>query len=466
MSRDETTKSKRSKVHALALVAAFALGCRNLDDDPTACSDPSSVCGLDSTTDATTDADGGNRDGGVDVADSRDAWDADSSAVDSTDTSLTPDTKVASDADAADTADAAEAEVGPTSGWKAMSASPLAGRSKHGAVWTGSEMIVWGGSDDASSTFFADGAKYNPLTDTWTKIAPPPSGFIGRNESAIVWTGTRMIVWGGQNGPGPVGDGAAYDPSTDTWTMLEASPLTARMPAYGYASTTGDFFVWGVVDGAGTLKDGAAFHVPSGHWTTMPTSPLSARTYVNFGWVGSRFIVFGGSNGSSFLSDGAMYNPFLSSWNVLGVAPVGYVPRIWSGQASVAGGLIVLGGYDATGVTLGDGIYFDGAGVPKLVPAVPASTLTDPARVFPETWCDAANRCWYWSGGKIVGGTPTILPGGAMFTLSTSTWSAMTSVGEPVPRATASVVWTGTSAIVWGGRSGTTALADGGIFTP
>ena len=39
----------------------------------------------------------------------------------------------------------------------------------HTAVWTGSEMIVWGGSDfDLTVTVFNTGGRYNPNTDSWT----------------------------------------------------------------------------------------------------------------------------------------------------------------------------------------------------------------------------------------------------------------------------------------------------------
>src|ERR1041385_8698128 len=42
------------------------------------------------------------------------------------------------------------------------------------------------------------GALYDPKTDTWTSLsnanAPP-----GRFEHSVVWTGSEMVVWGGEN---------------------------------------------------------------------------------------------------------------------------------------------------------------------------------------------------------------------------------------------------------------------------
>jgi hypothetical protein len=65
----------------------------------------------------------------------------------------------------------------------------------HTAVWTGSEMIIWGGNG-ISDDFLRTGGRYNPATDTWTATttANAPDG---RYNHTAVWTGSEMIVWGG-----------------------------------------------------------------------------------------------------------------------------------------------------------------------------------------------------------------------------------------------------------------------------
>ena len=70
------------------------------------------------------------------------------------------------------------------------------GRSGHTGVWTGTEMIVWGGSDYIS--VFDTGGRYNSSTDSWTPTSTTnaPSG---RVFHTAVWTGSEMIVWGGLN---------------------------------------------------------------------------------------------------------------------------------------------------------------------------------------------------------------------------------------------------------------------------
>jgi N-acetylneuraminic acid mutarotase len=70
----------------------------------------------------------------------------------------------------------------------------------HSAVWTGSDMIIWGGQ---SGDFLDTGSRYDPLSDSWTatNISDPdmPSA---RYEHTAVWTGIEMIVFGGRGNGG------------------------------------------------------------------------------------------------------------------------------------------------------------------------------------------------------------------------------------------------------------------------
>jgi hypothetical protein len=54
-------------------------------------------------------------------------------------------------------------------------------------------MIVWGGTNQTN--YLNSGGRYNPATDTWTPVnlANIPNGRIAHNA---VWTGSEMIVWG------------------------------------------------------------------------------------------------------------------------------------------------------------------------------------------------------------------------------------------------------------------------------
>ena len=71
------------------------------------------------------------------------------------------------------------------------------GRTFHTAVWTGSEMIVWGGVD--FSGYFSTGGRYDPTTDSWTATSTTNAPD-ARETHTAVWTGSEMIVWGGYDG--------------------------------------------------------------------------------------------------------------------------------------------------------------------------------------------------------------------------------------------------------------------------
>jgi len=81
-----------------------------------------------------------------------------------------------------------------TNCWAATStANAPAARQNHTAVWTGSEMVVWGG--DASSSAMNTGGRYDPATARWaaTQTLNAPSV---RSYHSAIWTGSKMIVWG------------------------------------------------------------------------------------------------------------------------------------------------------------------------------------------------------------------------------------------------------------------------------
>ena len=79
-------------------------------------------------------------------------------------------------------------------------ANPPVGRWEHTAVWTGGEMIVWGGELATGGTGNS-GGRYVPATDTWT-VTSTINAPDARERHAAVWTGNEMIVWGGDNSNG------------------------------------------------------------------------------------------------------------------------------------------------------------------------------------------------------------------------------------------------------------------------
>jgi hypothetical protein len=230
-------------------------------------------------------------------------------------------------------------------------------RSRHTAVWTGTEMIVWGGRTGPLEVTDT-GARYDAADDSWQPMSTvgAPSA---RHSHSAVWTGTRMVVWGGTDTFDWLGNGFGYDPSLDSWplAMTATNAPLGRERASGVWSGSA-LVVWGGWDG-GTYFDSGAVYDPlaagGGSWTTMPEqAPVGRADHVSV-WTGSELFVWGGCNGQTcedFLDDGGRYDPSNNSWLFIGSDP-GLSAR--AGAAGVwTGTRVLVWGGDADG-ELGDG---------------------------------------------------------------------------------------------------------------
>jgi hypothetical protein len=208
-----------------------------------------------------------------------------------------------------------------TDSWRHIAKAPVPGYA-HSVVWTGQEMIVWGGSDDHESegmkgcvtSFVADGAAYDPVQDSWREL--PVAPLEARGWHSAVWTGSEMVVWGGATGLGcdygyPT-DGAAYDPATNSWRPIASSPLSGRVEASAIW-TGSEMIVWGgsTHGRSVTLDDGAAFDPSSNGWRTLSEAPIQSRALHVVTWTGKEMIIWGGccnkTRGSvSAFADGAV----------------------------------------------------------------------------------------------------------------------------------------------------------------
>lgn len=99
----------------------------------------------------------------------------------------------------------------------------------HAAIWTGSEMIVWGGNNSSSLN---TGRRYNPTTDSWRPL-PTASAPLSRYAHTAVWTGQEMMIWGGYNNPNNgsssyLNSGGSYDPTLNNWSIASDSSAPAQ----------------------------------------------------------------------------------------------------------------------------------------------------------------------------------------------------------------------------------------------
>jgi hypothetical protein len=88
------------------------------------------------------------------------------------------------------------------------------GRDRPAAVWTGKRLLLVGGQTGCAGcpgAFARRGLVYDPKADRWSSL--PPAPLRGRLDSAVVWTGGSLIVWGGGTGRPPyrgLNDGAIF----------------------------------------------------------------------------------------------------------------------------------------------------------------------------------------------------------------------------------------------------------------
>lgn len=188
------------------------------------------------------------------------------------------------------------------------------------------------------------------LTASGEWSALPDSPLSPRTRSISAWTGSELLIWGGEGyttdtcrpadgGPMLCGDqarndGAAFDPSTDSWRMLAPAPLPADQgSSFTYRGVWAgeELVVWG-----GPEAKGAAYDPGTDTWREVADGPLGPRH--RFGMAlttgeSLEVLVAGGSvtTGSrqfgvpdtAMSAEVAAYDPSTDSWRILPDLPEG-----------------------------------------------------------------------------------------------------------------------------------------------
>ena len=328
---------------------------------------------------------------------------------------------VVDDGDAC-TADACDAATGmPTHtklaacGWTPTAATGApAPRQRHTAVWTGSKMVVWGGSVTGAPNVTATGGIYDPTTDLWTPTSAinAPSA---RHSHRAAWTGSKMIVWGGFGTATYENTGGIYDPATDTWATMSTASAPSGRTEYAMVWTDKLLVVSGGFNGA-VLAGGASYDPAKDAWTALPVAGAAGpRLGHSAVWSGARAIFWGGNDIFDWHQDGVQLTPG--------------APGVWIANTDLVG-------------------------------------APGPREGHTALWTGTAMLIWGgWNGG------PYLDDGGALdpTTDSNGTWSTITTTGAPSPRTEHTAVWTGSAMMIWGGCGGDTCvnlLGDGGVWTP
>ncbi len=254
-------------------------------------------------------------------------------------------------------------------------------------VWTGTQVLFWGGV--AGSGCYSNGAAYTPSTNTWSPIAAPGLAFFffGRENHTAVWTGTEMIIWGGNlkvpkskmcvhydfytnsedttyityDSTYFLPNGIKYNPSTGVYTAIAGSSLTGRK-GHSAIWTGAEMVIWGgsnvrltptcanpyFLTGS-VFNSGAKYNPVTNTWVgTTTAAGLTGRSFHQALWTGSKMIVVGGPESKNTDS----YNPATNLWNTndypdapvyLGISiPYKVNLCVWAGDKLICG--CILGG--------------------------------------------------------------------------------------------------------------------------
>jgi len=326
-------------------------------------------------------------------------------------------------------------------------------RFNHTAVWTGSEMLVWGGSPSTNT-----GGRYDPATDTWTPTSTVNAPSV-RGTHRAVWTGDLMVIWGGKWQP----DGGRYDPATDTWTptsMPAFSPPRARHTAIWTGS---EMVIWGGFDlywGFPT-NSGSRYDPALDRWTsTSTTKAPSARGHHSAVWTGSAMVVWGGADYPSpswaLGNTGGKYDPQTDSWSATTTtgAPTARMNHraIWTGSR-----MILWGGAYSYSTYLNTGAQYD----PDENTWTPVSTDNAPAA--------RTGHSAVWTGKEMVvwgGKASSDFNSGGRYDPVNDRWISISSLGAPSARHDHDAVWTGGEMLVWGGAAGSVPTSSGARYDP
>ena len=343
--------------------------------------------------------------------------------------------------------------------WRGMSSE--GGPEKGAGVWDGEEMIVW---DGESRT----GARYNPVTDTWRPMssANSPSS---RTDHPLVWTGSELIVWGGyHHPPGALNSGARYDPLTDKWTPIanrDLPPASSRHRAWW---TGREMFVWG------DYAEGSVLYDPSSdRWRPVRMAGGRLATQGAYAiWIGEGLVVWDLESG--WYPVAARYDLASNEWTGYSQETAAlladYTPLAWTGDEiilwSAAWGAAAFNPMTAewkTVSTLNSGIAADFSAVwtgdqvilwsgstsrgVRYTPTSDSWTPTAAATAPPSGHSKAL-----WTGNEIIvmGGNP---PGASLYDPLAAQWRAASPHASLAPYYSDGV-WTGEKLIVYNGETG------------
>lgn len=197
-------------------------------------------------------------------------------------------------------------------------------RGLHSAVSTGTKVIIWGGllQTMGGNTYRNNGGIYDATTDTWATISATNAP-VGRHSHTAIWTGTKMIVWGGTidagGGSTYTNTGGIYDPVADSWVATNTTNAPSARFGHSAVWTGSKMIIWGGFDiGGNAVNTGAIYDPTADTWAAITTSgaPSVRMSHLAI-WANTKMFIIGGAqySSSTYRSDSFSYDPIANTWS-------------------------------------------------------------------------------------------------------------------------------------------------------
>lgn len=336
-------------------------------------------------------------------------------------------------------------------------------RSSHSAVWNGQQLLVWGGDLGGGNAYSAGGAAYNPTTDQWQAIATFQAP-TARASHTAVWTGTEMVIWGGSGTAGVSTDHARYNLTAGTWAGVSANNAPAKRSGHVAVWTGGRMIVFGGLNSTGLLglsDSGGAYDPVADAWTALPSAGLpEPRRFATAVWTGTEMIVWGGMGDSVELATGGRLtcdaNGLPTSWTAM--STVG-APSARTGHSAIwTGSKLIIWGGQSGGVNLGDGAIYDPAA--NTWAALPATGAPSSRSYHVAVW--SGSEMLLFSGEDGSGTLPT----GSAYDPLRNRWRTLDTSTGALSRSRSTAIWSGTQLVMFGGISAGSPVANLQKLTP
>ena len=347
-------------------------------------------------------------------------------------------------------------EISPSGGscvdnsWTPTAGQPDS-RVAHTSVWTGSEMIIWGGQ--GSDGILNTGGRYNPIIDNWTATSNTnaPTGLDGHTA---VWTGKEMIIWGGVDiNDNVVNTGARYDPGTDSWAATSTTNAPAGRAGHTAVWTGSEMIIWGGNDASGYFTTGGRYNPITDNWTfTSTVNAPAGRSNHTAVWTGIEMIIWGGGPAyPTLFNTGGRYDPGTDSWVATSItnapSPRWGHTAVWTGSE-----MIIWAGVDSNSSAVNTGARYNPSTNSWIVTSM---TNVPDARAFHTA---------IWSGSEMIVWGGNAFNTGGRYNPSTDNWVPTNTTNAPAGRASHTAVWTGSEMIIWGGNDSNGFFDTGGRY--